>query len=68
MKKNYVITAFCLVAAILFPIAVRDLYFMHMAILIGIYAMSAIAVNLILGYSGQLSLGHCAFFGVGAYV
>ena len=68
MKKNRIITAFCLLAAILFPIVVKDLYFMHMAILIGIYAMSAIAVNLILGYSGQLSIGHCAFFGVGSYV
>jgi branched-chain amino acid transport system permease protein len=68
MRKKQILTVFCLLAAVLFPLFVRDLYFMHMAILIGIYAMSAIAVNLILGYSGQLSLGHCAFFGVGAYV
>jgi branched-chain amino acid transport system permease protein len=68
MRKKRILTVFCLLAAVLFPLFVRDLYFMHMAILIGIYAMSAIAVNLILGYSGQLSLGHCAFFGVGAYV
>jgi branched-chain amino acid transport system permease protein len=39
-----------------------------MAILIGIYTLGAISVNLLLGYSGQLSLGHAAFFGVGAYV
>jgi branched-chain amino acid transport system permease protein len=39
-----------------------------MAILIGIYALLAISINLLLGYTGQLSLGHAAFFGVGAYV
>jgi branched-chain amino acid transport system permease protein len=68
MKQNQIITLLFLAAAILFPIVIKDLYFMHMAILIGIYTLGAISVNLLLGYSGQLSLGHAAFFGVGAYV
>jgi len=68
MKKNRVILLLCLLGAILFPVAIKDLYFMHIAILIGIYAISAISVNLILGYAGQLSLGHAAFFGIGSYV
>jgi ABC-type branched-subunit amino acid transport system permease subunit len=54
-------------AAILFPLVIKDLYFMHMAILIGIYLVLAVSLNLLLGYSGQLSLGHAAFFGIGAY-
>lgn len=58
---------FCL-AAIAFPIIIKDLYFLHMAILIGIYMIIAIGINLLLGYSGQIPLGHAAFFGVGAYV
>ncbi|MCP4682100.1 MAG: branched-chain amino acid ABC transporter permease [Desulfobacterales bacterium] len=33
----------------------------------GIYAISAIGLNLLIGYTGQISLGHGAFFGVGAY-
>ena len=68
MNRTQVTTLLCLVASILYPLVVKDLYFMHMAILIGIYAMGAISVNLILGYAGQLSLGHTAFFGVGAYL
>jgi branched-chain amino acid transport system permease protein len=68
MKRNQITILLCLLAVILYPIVVKDLYFMHMAILIGIYAMSAISVNLILGYAGQLSLGHTAFFGVGSYL
>ena len=33
----------------------------------GIYAIAAIGLNLLIGYTGQISLGHGAFFGVGAY-
>ena len=34
---------------------------------IGVYAIAAIGLNLLIGYTGQISLGHGAFFGVGAY-
>jgi branched-chain amino acid transport system permease protein len=33
----------------------------------GIFIVAAISLNLLLGYTGQLSLGHVAFFGIGAY-
>jgi branched-chain amino acid transport system permease protein len=33
----------------------------------GIFAVLALSLNLLLGYTGQLSLGHAAFFGLGAY-
>ncbi|KQP15971.1 branched-chain amino acid ABC transporter permease [Pseudorhodoferax sp. Leaf265] len=33
----------------------------------GIFIIAAISLNLLLGYTGQLSLGHVAFFGIGAY-
>lgn len=44
-----------------------DAYFMHLLILIGIYSMLAISLQLSLGFSGLLNLGHIAFFGIGAY-
>lgn len=34
---------------------------------IGIFVILAISLNIIIGYSGQMSLGHAAFFGIGAY-
>jgi branched-chain amino acid transport system permease protein len=34
----------------------------------GIFIIAAISLNLLLGYTGQLSLGHVAFFGIGAYI
>ena len=33
----------------------------------GIFTILALSLNLLLGYTGQLSLGHAAFFGIGAY-
>lgn len=44
-----------------------DAYFTHLLILIGIYYILAISLQLSLGYSGLLNLGHIAFFGIGAY-
>src|SRR5689334_23285029 len=35
---------------------------------IAILALFAVSLDLILGYSGIVSLGHAAFFGTGAYV
>ncbi len=42
-------------------------YFIHLLILIGIYIILALALQLALGYSGILNLGHIAFYGLGAY-
>src|SRR3989338_11563208 len=42
-------------------------YLIHLLILIGIYVILAVSLNLALGYTGLLNLGHIAFFGIGAY-
>lgn len=43
-------------------------YLLHILILIGIYVILSVSLNLIAGYTGLLSIGHAAFYGVGAYV
>ena len=43
-------------------------YLVHILILIGIYIILSMSLNLIAGYTGLLSIGHAAFYGVGAYV
>ncbi len=40
---------------------------LHILNMIGIYSIAAVGLNLLIGYTGQISLGHGAFFGVGAY-
>lgn len=42
-------------------------YLFHLAILIGIYAILALSLNLVVGYTGLLSVAHAAYFGIGAY-
>ncbi len=43
------------------------LYEISLAVNVGIYIILAVGLNLITGYCGQISLGHAAFFGIGAY-
>jgi len=46
---------------------ISSAYLLYIINIIGIYAIAAIGLNLLIGYTGQISLGHGAFFGVGAY-
>jgi branched-chain amino acid transport system permease protein len=43
-------------------------YLITVLITILIYAMLAHSLNIITGHAGQISLGHAAFFGIGAYI
>jgi branched-chain amino acid transport system permease protein len=49
------------------PLWMTDQYLLGMLTLAGIFIVASISLNLLLGYTGQLSLGHVAFFGIGAY-
>ena len=42
-------------------------YLITIGTLIVIYAITVYGLNVIVGYAGQISLGHAAFFGIGAY-
>ena len=43
-------------------------YLIHLAILVGIYASLGLSLNLIVGFTGLLSVTQAAFYGLGAYV
>lgn len=67
MKKElikYTVFAICILLA---PLAFSGNYLMNVLVFVGIHTMLAVALNLLLGYAGQISLGHAAFFGLGAY-
>ena len=42
-------------------------YHLHLLIMAAIFAILAASLGLVIGYAGLLSLGHTAFFGIGAY-
>jgi branched-chain amino acid transport system permease protein len=56
-----------LIALVTAPLWVWNPYYLHVLIMAAIFAVLALSLNLLLGYAGQLSLGHTAFFGLGAY-
>lgn len=66
-RTKMAIAAILILAALLvFPWLGMD-YFSHILIMIFLYSYLGLAWNLIGGFGGQLSLGHAAFFGIGAY-
>ncbi len=54
-------------AIALLPVFVRNGYYLHIGVYIGIHLIMAVGLNLLMGYAGQVSLGHAAFYGIGAY-
>lgn len=44
-----------------------EVYVIHLLILVGIYSILAISLNLAMGFTGLLNIGHVAFYGIGAY-
>jgi len=61
-----IIGAFLLLAAIA-PAFIGNEFLIHVLIMIFFYAVLASSLNLIVGFVGELSLGHAAFLGIGAY-
>jgi branched-chain amino acid transport system permease protein len=49
------------------PLALTNDYYVSVLILCCLNAMVAVGLNLLLGYAGQISLGHAAFYGLAAY-
>jgi branched-chain amino acid transport system permease protein len=49
------------------PLIIRDIYWLDLGITVLVWASVATAWNISAGFAGGLSLGHSAFFGVGAY-
>ena len=65
MKRLVPWLAFIAFASV--PLWLHDPYLLNAFITTGIFIIAAMSLNLLLGYTGQLSLGHVAFFGIGAY-
>lgn len=63
--KSFLI--YFLIIAIL-PLLFTDEYYRSLLVITGIYAIVAIGLSLVVGYSGQISIGQAAFWGIGAYI
>ncbi len=68
-RHRNVALAAAAVAAVVFPFTQGgDAYWLRVFASIGVFAVAAIGLNIVVGLAGLLDLGYVAFFGVGAYV
>ncbi|MBK6555114.1 MAG: branched-chain amino acid ABC transporter permease [Rhodocyclaceae bacterium] len=52
---------------LLLPLLLPNSYYYDLAIRMAINAVIVLGLNLLIGFAGQISLGHAGFFGIGAY-
>lgn len=56
-----------LLGAVLFPLVVDNPYLVSVAVTAFVTAIAVYGLDVLLGYTGQLSLAHAGFFGIGGY-
>jgi len=66
-KKNLVAIVAGLIVLAVFPLLSGNPYYIHLVETIMIYAILLFGLDIVVGYTGQVSLGHAGLFGVGAY-
>jgi branched-chain amino acid transport system permease protein len=49
------------------PLLFPSNYYFRVAAIVNIFALAVVGLNLLMGYAGQVSLGHAGFMGIGAY-
>src|SRR5579863_356064 len=68
MNKKTVALAVLGIAALgVFPLVFHNPYYIHLAETILIYAILLFGLDIVVGYTGQVSLGHAGLFGIGSY-
>ncbi|MFR4988915.1 branched-chain amino acid ABC transporter permease [Anaerotruncus colihominis] len=66
-KLHAALAGLMLAALFLFPMMGLSQYVYRVCVISVLYAILAMSLNLIAGVAGQISLGHIAFYGIGAY-
>ncbi|MCX7982083.1 MAG: branched-chain amino acid ABC transporter permease [Syntrophales bacterium] len=66
-KRKALCLGVLILIILIIPLFIKDEYYLHILVMSGIWIISALSLNLILGYAGQLNLAQGTFFGIGAY-
>ncbi|MFT5532042.1 MAG: branched-chain amino acid transport system permease protein [Burkholderiaceae bacterium] len=66
-KKTIVASVIGITVLAAFPLVFHNPYYIHLAETILIYAILLFGLDIVVGYTGQVSLGHAALFGIGSY-
>lgn len=67
MKSAYIQYLIFLTIIALCGMLIKSSYYLQLLTFIGINTLLALGLNMLMGYAGQISLGHGAFYGIGAY-
>jgi ABC-type branched-subunit amino acid transport system ATPase component/ABC-type branched-subunit amino acid transport system permease subunit len=69
MSKRFLGASLLGIAALAaYPLVFTNPYYVHLAETILIYAILLFGLDIVVGYTGQVSLGHAGLFGIGSYV
>ena len=66
-KKDLLTIGLFLAGMLILPWCLTNEYYVNVLIISGLNAIVAVGLNLLLGFAGQISLGHAAFYGLAAY-
>jgi branched-chain amino acid transport system permease protein len=66
MRKT-VLSIIACIALLAIPLVITGNYYVRIANLALVFGLLAVSLNIILGYAGQVALGHAGLFGIGAY-
>jgi len=67
MKRDWLIWLWLTLLILTVPLFITSPYYYSVLIFVAINGMVALGLTLLMGYAGQVSLGHAGFFGLGAY-
>src|SRR6187549_3818612 len=67
LRSNLVLAIVCVVYLVV-ALSIKNTYYQLMMTLVLVWACFGLSWNLLSGYTGLVSFGHAAFFGLGAYM
>lgn len=67
MSNRLAVPAFLALLVVALAFVMPSNFYFRVAALVWISALAVIGLNLLMGFAGQVSLGHAGFFGLGAY-
>jgi branched-chain amino acid transport system permease protein len=67
LKSPFLLVAGLAALVVLMPLLLPSTFYLRVVAIVFINALAVVGLNLLMGFAGQVSLGHAGFFGIGAY-
>ncbi len=67
MARRFLIPLAAAVIALICPFVITSPYYLHLIVTVAIFSIVTLGLDIVFGYTGEVSIGHAALFGIGAY-